>query len=349
MSKVVILGAGVMGSAMALPLADNRHQVHLVGTHLDTEIIDSVSANHFHPRLRVHLPEMITAHHHHQLGTVLDDHVELIVIGVSSLGVVWAAETLAKLGRASLPPLLMITKGLGVHDAKLEIMPHLMGRLLGEHGLGGTPVAAVAGPCIAAELAVRRTTYVSFTHEDPGVLHWLMAQLRTPYYHIRPNTEIIGVEACAALKNFYALGIGFADGMLEAQPTENQAKMHNPTAGLFAQAILELKYLVSAMGGDPATVDGLPGVGDLYVTCQGGRNSRMGRLLGKGLRYSEAKVRHMPDDSVEGAELAMAIADGVQGLFANASLDPARLPLMRLIFQSVVQDQVIELDWAAFH
>jgi len=349
MSEVVILGAGVMGSAMSMPLADNGHRVRLVGTHRDSDIIESVNRNHYHPRLKVHLPKTVTGHYHHQLDAMLTEDVQLIVIGVSSVGVVWAAETLGKLRRASLPPLLMITKGLSVATGELEILPHVMTRILGEHNIHGTPVAAVAGPCIAGELAARRPSSVVFTHPDPGVLHWLADQLRTEYYHIRPHTDVMGVEMCAALKNLYALAVGFASGMLDNLPAENEAKMHNPAAAMFGEAILEMKYLVEFMGGDPATVDGLPGSGDLYVTCQGGRNSRMGRLLGKGMPYSEAKARHMPDDAIEGAELALAIARGMQPLFASGRLDAARLPLMRKVFQTVVHDRPIELDWAEFH
>jgi len=349
MSEVVILGAGVMGSAMGMPLADNGHRVRLVGTHKDSDVIESVAHDHFHPRLNIHLPRTITAHYHHELDRILDEDVALIVIGVSSPGVTWAAETLGRLRRSSLPPLLMITKGLRVVDGELQVLPHVLARHLAEFDLAGTPVAAVAGPCIAGELAARRPSSVVFTHADRGVLHWLEDHLRTDYYHIRFNTDVVGVEVCAALKNLYALAIGFAGGMLDNQPAENAAGMHNPAAALFGEAMLEMKYLVNFMGGDPASADGLPGSGDLYVTCQGGRNSRMGRLLGRGLRFSKAKAEHMPDDTIEGAQLAQAIAHGLEPLFADGRLDAERLPLMRKVFQTVVHDRPIDLDWTGFH
>ena len=80
--------------------------------------------------------------------------------------------------------------------------------------------------------------------------------------------------------------------------------MHNLAAGLFAQALSGDDPSREFLGGSEASVMGLAGAGDLYVTCQAGRNSRMGCLLGSGLLYSEAKTNHMADETVEGAELA---------------------------------------------
>jgi glycerol-3-phosphate dehydrogenase (NAD(P)+) len=92
--------------------------------------------------------------------------------------------------------------------------------------------------------------------------------MSTPYYHVWPSLDLVGVELCAALKNLYAIGIGIAAGMLEASPpVENGAKMHDPAAALFTQALREMSYLVGELGGDRSTVGTLAGVGDLYVTC----------------------------------------------------------------------------------
>jgi glycerol-3-phosphate dehydrogenase (NAD(P)+) len=78
-----------------------------------------------------------------------------------------------------------------------------------------------------------------------------------------------------------------------------------------------MAMIVTAFGGNAATVGGLAGDGDLYVTCQAGRNGRMGRLLGLGYRYSEAKRDHMPDETVEEANLARELGPMVQKLLAE--------------------------------
>src|ERR1044072_8625660 len=96
MPKIVILGAGVMGSALAVPLADNGHEVHLLGTHLDTDIVAAIRRHEPHPRLRVHLPDTILPGTHEELAGRLRQ-ADLLVLGVSSAGVDWAAGKLAAL------------------------------------------------------------------------------------------------------------------------------------------------------------------------------------------------------------------------------------------------------------
>ena len=90
MAKVVILGAGVMGSAMSMPLAANRHQISLVGTHLDDDIIRSVQGNGYHPSLKTTLPEQVNGLYHSQFADTVGDDTELIILGVNSHGVIWA-------------------------------------------------------------------------------------------------------------------------------------------------------------------------------------------------------------------------------------------------------------------
>ena len=87
MSTVTILGAGVMGSSMCMPLRDRGHAVRLVGTHLDTEIIDSVKATGRHPKLNVKLPDGVAAYQHQDFAKALGTDTDLILLGISSAGV----------------------------------------------------------------------------------------------------------------------------------------------------------------------------------------------------------------------------------------------------------------------
>ena len=342
MANIVVLGAGVMGSAFTVPLADNGHAVRLVGTHLDGDIIAAVGRDCFHPRLKVHLPESVAAYTHDRLGEAVRD-ADLVVLGVSSAGVDWAAE---RLGPVLPPaaPIVMLTKGLRGNGRAIEILPRVLkARLPAQYG---GQVSAIGGPSIAGELAVRRHTSVVLAGPDADSLAEL---LRTPYYHVWPNSDLIGVEVCAALKNFYALGVGLAAGMLERAPAvENEARMHNLASALFAQVLWEMDYMVAALGGDQRTVRTLAGAGDLYVTCQAGRNSRMGRWLGLGIRYSEAKARYMSEDTVEGAETAFAIGPTIDAMLAKGTLEAAALPLMRAIMDMVSRAAPARIPWDQF-
>ncbi len=342
MARIVVLGAGVMGSAFTTPLAENGHDVRLVGTHLDGDIIEQIHQDHYHPKLRAHLAESVKPYMHLQLDEALEG-ADLVVLGVNSLGVHWAAEQLAP----RLPenvPVLMLTKGLAGDGKKLQILPEALRAGLPQDR--SYQIGAIGGPSIAGELAVRRPTGVVVTGLAPAALERFAAMLKTPYYHVWTSTDLVGIEVCVALKNLYALAVGLALGWLEkAPPAENSAQMHNAAAAVFAESLSEMLYLVEWMGGQPRSVYTLPGVGDLYVTCQGGRNGRMGRLLGLGHRYADAKARFMPDETIEGAELALAIGPTVETLIHDNRLDGKALPLMRTVIDIVCHDAPAVLPW----
>ena len=150
MAKIVILGAGVMGSAMSLPASAKGHSVDLVGTFLDTDSVRSVQGNGLHPRLGITLPETVAAYEWTDFGNRLDDETALIILGVSSAGVTWAIERLAEALTRPIP-VLMITKGLSPENGKIEVFPSIVAREL-EARLGfHVPVLAVGGPCIAGD------------------------------------------------------------------------------------------------------------------------------------------------------------------------------------------------------
>ena len=110
-----------------------------------------------------------------------------------------------------------------------------------------------------------------------------------------------------------------------------------------------MSYIVGFMGGTAASVYGLAGTGDLYVTCQSGRNSRMGHLLGTGLRYSEATVHYMAEETVEGAELALAIGPTLKSLLGQEKPDQAALPLADAIIDAVCHDLPMRIPWTKFY
>jgi glycerol-3-phosphate dehydrogenase (NAD(P)+) len=82
---------------------------------------------------------------------------------------------------------------------------------------------------------------------------------------------------------------------------------------------------------------------------RGGRNGRMGRLLGRGLTYREAKAAHMPDDTVEGAELALAVGPTLAAWCANGRLDPETIPLSRALIDAICHDHPFAIPWSQLH
>lgn len=348
MARIVILGAGVMGSAMSVPAAAVGHDIALVGTHLDQDIIKSVKQSRFHSRLKVNLSDLVVGHDADALPDVLDANCELLILGVSSAGVDWAIDRLCDIG-GPFPPILLITKGLRDNGTNIQTFPEVIKDAL-QARLGiKADVMGVAGPCIAGELAVGRDTTVTITGENPASIKHTISMLSSPFYHARASTDLPGVEFCAAFKNFYALAVGWAQGQVEASDDwENGPKMHNLAAGIFTQSLHELKILVAYSGGTMDSVFGLAGVGDLYVTCLAGRNSRMGRLLGLGHSYTHAKETFMAGDTIEGAELAKSLGPALRRLWSEGKIPQEQMPLSSAIVGAICDDQPLNMQWNAF-
>ncbi len=125
MTTIAIIGAGMMGSALAMPLADNGHDVRLVGTHLDRESIDSVQANGYHPRLEVDMPESVRAFQLEDAEAAFDG-AEIVLSGVTSYATHWAAEQLGKLLKPG-QLLIMVAKGMEAdEEGDLRILPDVL-------------------------------------------------------------------------------------------------------------------------------------------------------------------------------------------------------------------------------
>jgi glycerol-3-phosphate dehydrogenase (NAD(P)+) len=347
MTNIAILGSGVMGSALTFPLSDNGHDVRLVGTHLDRDIIDSVRATGVHPGLKRKLPESVRPYHIEEIETAFDG-VEIIVSGVNSSGVRWAGQRIAALLE---PDMLVIAIAKGMvagEDGDLRILPDVLAEQVPPELRSHIPWAAIGGPSIAGEVAARRDTCVVFTGHEQAALDRLAATFHTGWYHVWTSTDLVGVEVSAALKNCYAIGVGFAEGVLDRLGEAGGSdRNHNYEAALFAQATVEIGQMVRLLGGRPATPYGLAGVGDLYVTSTGGRNVRVGRLLGTGLRFSEARAR-MGDITLEGAAAIQVIGGALPKLTARGVIGPEDFPLLRQLHAVVGLDQRLEVPWSAF-
>jgi glycerol-3-phosphate dehydrogenase (NAD(P)+) len=187
-----------------------------------------------------------------------------------------------------------------------------------------------------------------FTGYEQAALDRLAATFRTGWYHVWTSTDLVGVEVSAALKNCYALGVGFAEGILDRLGEgDGRDRNHNYEVALFAQAVGEIAQMVELLGGRPETPFGLAGVGDLFVTSTGGRNIRCGRLLGSGLRMSEARAR-MGDITLEGAAAIQAVDGALPKLTDRGVIGAGDFPLLRQLHAVVGQEQPPEVPWSVF-
>ena len=347
MSKIVIIGAGAMGSAFTFPCLDNNHDTTIVGTHLENEFIDNLKDNkNLHPALGVHISEGVKLLKFDKFVELFKSSVDLIVLGVSSKGIEWVSEQLSKIAKdKKLPNILMLTKGLSIHDDKYELLVDKIKRLLILKGITNLNISVVGGPCLAAGLANRIHSSVIIANEDIKIAKKIADMLNTNYYHTSSSDDLNGVEVSAAIKNIFSMAVGAAKGMSSKNASNEIREKNylNTASALIKQSVHEMEIFVEHLKGKKETVKGLAGLGDLYVSSGGGRNAKMGSYIGEGLTFSEAKKTKMEKVTVEGADLAKEIAKKV-----NEDFDEKKLPLMLAMINAIVDNKKLELNWEAF-
>jgi glycerol-3-phosphate dehydrogenase (NAD(P)+) len=348
MSKIVIVGAGAMGTAFAIPCLDNNHDTNILGTHLEDDFIDKINENkRLHPGLGVSIPEGINLLKFKNFDSILTSNVDLIVLGISSKGIEWIAEQISRVYKnKKLPNLLMLTKGLSIHQNEYELLVNKLERLLSAEGIKEASISAIGGPCLATGLANKVHSSVVVANKDMSVAKKIANMIKTNYYHTSYSDDLNGVEVSAAIKNIFSMAVGAAKGLCSNNVSEEIREKNylNTASALIKQSIQEMEIFVEHLKGRKDTVKGLAGLGDLYVSSGGGRNSKMGSYIGAGMTFSEAKKTKMQKVTVEGADLAIEIGKKV-----NQDFDKKKLPLMLGMINAIVNDKKLELDWQYFN
>ena len=342
MKKIIIIGAGAMGSAFAVPCIDNNNDVTIIGTHLEDNLIDSINLNNqVHPALKIQLPPEIKFERFEKLQSILKKDIDLIVVGVSSVGIEWFVEQISKTYRENLP-IILLTKGLSILGNELSTLSDKIKKLLKKEGYKKINISAIKGPCLAAGLANKMRTGTVIANPDLNVSQNLKKIISTKYYSTEISEDLTGVELSGAIKNIYSMLIGASEGLSNSKsPQEIQSKYYlNTAASLIHRSISEMVEFVSHYGGKPETVYGLAGLGDLYVSAIGGRNSLMGKYLGEGYLYNDAKEKFMKNVTVEGAELALEIGPKIL-----QDLNPKHFPLMFSMLKTICENKKLEINW----
>ena len=342
MKKIIIIGAGAMGCAFAVPCVDNKNDVTIVGTHLEGELIESINTNkQFHPALKVQLPVEIKFERFEKLQSILQKDIDLIVAGVSSVGIEWFTKQISKNYKENLQ-VVLLTKGLSILDNELSTLSDKIKKLLKKEGHKEINVSAIKGPCLAAGLANKMRTGTVIANPKIIEAQNLKKIISTDYYSTEISDDLTGVELSGAIKNIYSMLIGASEGLSNSKaPKEIQSKYFlNTAASLIHRSISEMVEFVSHYGGKVETVYGLAGLGDLYVSAIGGRNSLMGKYLGDGYLYNEAKEKFMKNITVEGAQLALEIGPKIL-----QDLNPKHFPLMFSMLKTICENKKLEINW----
>lgn len=343
MKTITIIGAGMMGSALAFPARENGNDVRIVGTHLDREIIDTCRMTNQHPKFTKAFPEGVKYYHIEEVKEALAG-ADFVICGVSSFGVEWYAENILPILDENVP-MISVTKGLvNEPDGKLICYLDFWQKKLDAIG-SKLSLNAIGGPCTSYELVAHDQTEVAFCGKDLSILRMIKEAMATDYYHISLSTDVIGVESAVALKNGYALGIALTIGLNQKAFGIDSELHFNSQAAIFGQAVREMSKLLDIQGA--LTLDNqVIGFGDLYVTVYGGRTRLVGILLGRGLTITEAK-EELNGVTLESLVVAERVANAIKTKAALGQVDLADFPLLMHI-DSILAGGEVNLPWDAF-
>ncbi|MBR3873092.1 MAG: glycerol-3-phosphate dehydrogenase [Clostridia bacterium] len=344
MAIITIVGSGMMGSALAFPARENGHEVRLVGTHLDREIIDACRETGRHPKFVKDFPAGVKYYQIEELEQALEN-ADLVIGGVSSFGVEWFGDyVLPRIADGT--KVLTVTKGLmDMPDGRLLPYPCLWQEKLDKLGKN-LSLNAVGGPCTSYELVAHDQTEVAFCGKDLEVLAEIKQLMQTDYYHISLSTDVVGIESAVALKNGYALGIALTIGINQKNFGLDSELHFNSQAAVFGQAAKEMFTLLKLQGAENMN-NFWVGVGDLYVTVYGGRTRLVGILLGRGLNIDEARAE-LAGVTLESLVVAVRVARAMKVRAQKGEVDLSLLPLLMHVDEILTDKKPVDIPWESF-
>ncbi len=261
--KITVLGSGGWGTALALLLLDNGNDVTLWSfMEEECRVLREKREN---PMLKgVPLPEAL------HLTSSMDalGESELVVMATPSFAVRATARKAAPLLRQDA---VVVSVAKGIEKDTALCLTQVIGEELG----GKCRVVALSGPSHAEEVGRRVPTGCVAASRDMAAAELVQEVFMSPRFRVYTNSDVLGVELGAALKNVLALCCGISDGM---------GLGDNTKALLMTRGMTEMARLGVALGGRKETFAGLSGMGDLIVTCTSmhSRNRRCGILIGQG-------------------------------------------------------------------
>ncbi len=319
MKKILVIGGGAMGSPFSVPCIENNNKVIITEPYSRIFIKDLSSKKKFHSSLKIKLPKKLQFKKFSK--ELLKEKFDLIVIALSLSGIDFIGKELKNLKIRT--PILVLTKGLK-YEKKINKILTISEQL--KKNYKGMNVSVLKGPCLAKELANKKQTSVVIANRNLKNAQSIGKLISTKYYIAEYSDDIIGVEVCSAIKNIYSMIIGAGQSL-------------NSSSNLFQKSLIEMRYLTRYFKGKEETISGLAGVGDLYVSAAGGRNSKMGSYLGKGYTFKKAKKKFMPKDTVEGEQLIREIAP-----YILKKIYKKKIPLMLNLTRAIIKNKKLKLN-----
>ncbi|KZE66259.1 glycerol-3-phosphate dehydrogenase [Fictibacillus phosphorivorans] len=272
MDNVAVLGAGSWGTALAIVLADNGHDVRLWGRR--EEQVVEINKEHRNEKYLpgIVLPENIQATT--QLEECIKDADTIVLVTPTKA----MRDVLNLLKNKLVSPVTIVHASKGIEPGTYKRITEIIEEELPESVLES--VVVLSGPSHAEEVSLRQPTTVTVSSANMKAAEKVQDLFINQNFRVYTNPDVIGVELGGALKNIIALGAGLSDGLGYGD---------NAKAALITRGLAEIARLGTHMGANPLTFSGLTGIGDLIVTCTSvhSRNWRAGNMLGKGMKLED--------------------------------------------------------------
>ncbi|MBD5464260.1 MAG: NAD(P)H-dependent glycerol-3-phosphate dehydrogenase [Lachnospiraceae bacterium] len=295
MAKISVIGAGSWGTALALLLSKNGHEVNVWSIMEEEVNMLSEKREHTEKLPGVKLPESMT------FTTDLEQSVkgkDLLVLAVPSPFTRSTSKSMCPFVEEGQ---IIVNVAKGVEEATLMTLSEII-----EQEIPKAEVAVLSGPSHAEEVGRGLPTTCVAGAKTKKTAEYIQEIFMNEVFRVYTSPDILGIELGGALKNVVALAAGIADGLGYGDNTK---------AALITRGIAEIARLGMKMGGEYKTFAGLTGIGDLIVTCASvhSRNRRAGTLIGKGYSMEEAmKEVKMVVEGVYSAKAAMGLAKKYQ-------------------------------------
>lgn len=339
LKKIAVLGAGSWGTALALVLADNKHEVRLWG-HREEHVSDINEKRENAKYLPgVTLPTNIITSSN--IEYVLQD-VDAIVVSVPSKAI---REVIRKIKPYITPAMKIVHVSKGIEPDTLCRISEMIAEELDNN----SDIVVLSGPSHAEEVGRRQPTTVTVSSTNMRAAEYIQDLFINQHFRVYTNPDVVGVEIGGALKNIIALGAGITDGLNFGD---------NAKAALITRGLAEISRLGTKMGANPLTFAGLTGIGDLIVTCTSShsRNWRAGNMLGSGMDLQEVldnmgmvvegvRTTKAAYQLAQKEQVDMPITNALyQVLFNNMSTKDAVDGLMGRVRKHEMEDLAIILD-----
>ncbi len=293
--KICVVNAGGWGTALSILLAGKGHEVRLWARRPELAHSLAVTRENSDYLPGVRLPENVT---------ITSDLAEAVK-GSSAVLVTVISRYLRPMAEM-LGPLVsddqLVAHGSkGLDPESLRRGSEILESALGDAHRGR--VAAISGPNLAREVAALMPTATVVACRDHDAARQLQALISTRTFRVYTNPDIIGVEVCGAVKNVVAVAAGMADGLGYGD---------NSKAAIITRGLAEIGRLVARMGGNPMTVAGLAGIGDIIATCTSkySRNRAAGEAVARGRTVAEVQASTpMVAEGIPAAEAFVRLAE----------------------------------------